>query len=64
MIALASEGAKSKEGYPSKPVRIVDSFAAGDPTDTVARIMGAKMGELLEALIQHRTLRHSRPPNS
>jgi tripartite-type tricarboxylate transporter receptor subunit TctC len=47
MIALASEGAKSEEGYPSKPVRIVVSFAAGGPTDTVARIMGAKMGELL-----------------
>ena len=44
---LAGTVAKAQDRYPSKPVRIVVSFSAGGPTDTVARVMGARMGELL-----------------
>src|SRR5262249_5176586 len=39
--------AQADDKYPSKPARIVVSFSAGGPTDTVARVMGARMGELL-----------------
>src|SRR5437764_14104223 len=46
-LALTAASAVAQESYPSKPIRIVVSFAAGGPTDTVARIMGAKMAELL-----------------
>jgi tripartite-type tricarboxylate transporter receptor subunit TctC len=46
-LALAGAGVKAEDRYPSRPVRIVVSFAAGGPTDTVARVMGTKMGELL-----------------
>ncbi len=46
-FTLGSAGAKAEDRYPSKPVRIVVSFSAGGPTDTVARVMGAKMGDLL-----------------
>jgi tripartite-type tricarboxylate transporter receptor subunit TctC len=47
VAALMGTGAQAEDKYPTRPVRMVVSFAAGGPTDTVARIMGAKMGELL-----------------
>src|SRR5207248_6140350 len=37
----------AQDRYPSKPVRLIVSFSAGGPTDTVARIMGARMGALM-----------------
>jgi len=46
-LALACNEAAAQDSYPSKPIRLVVSFAAGGPTDTVARIMGARMTELL-----------------
>ncbi len=45
--ALVGATAKADDRYPSKPVRMIVSFSAGGPTDTVARVMGAKMGDLL-----------------
>jgi tripartite-type tricarboxylate transporter receptor subunit TctC len=45
--AVVGAGAKAEDKYPSKPVRIIVSFSAGGPTDIVARVMGAKMGDLL-----------------
>jgi tripartite-type tricarboxylate transporter receptor subunit TctC len=45
--ALACNQSAAQESYPSKPVRIMVSFAAGGPTDQVARVMSAKLTELL-----------------
>jgi tripartite-type tricarboxylate transporter receptor subunit TctC len=44
---LAASPAQVDEKYPAKPVRVVVSFSAGGPTDIVARIMSARMAELL-----------------
>jgi len=47
-VAFVCGGAAAQqETYPSKPVRLMVSFAAGGPTDTVARVVGAKLAELL-----------------
>src|SRR4051812_39680150 len=33
--------------YPAKPIRLIVPFAAGGPTDVVARLIGTKVGESL-----------------
>ena len=35
------------QNYPNRPIRMVVALAAGGPTDTVARILAAKLAELL-----------------
>jgi tripartite-type tricarboxylate transporter receptor subunit TctC len=47
IAALTLSGASAEEAYPSKPVRIVVPFAAGGPTDIVGRIVGNKLGEMM-----------------
>jgi hypothetical protein len=55
--ALACTGAKADDKYPAKPVRMMVSFAAGGPTDIVARVMSAKMSELMgqQFVVENRT---------
>lgn len=48
IAALALSGAAARaDDYPTKSVRVVVPFAAGGPTDIVGRIIGNKLGELL-----------------
>ena len=49
--------AHAQGGYPSKPIHIVVGFSPGGPSDVVARIVGARMGDNLgqQIVIDNRT---------
>src|SRR5262249_31225563 len=44
---LAVAGTAQAQQYPNKPVTMMVPYAAGGPTDTVARVMGVAMGKPL-----------------
>ncbi|MGE0225378.1 MAG: Bug family tripartite tricarboxylate transporter substrate binding protein [Acetobacteraceae bacterium] len=47
-VCLAIAGAaQAQDKYPSKPIRLIVPFAVGGGTDIPARVLGAKMSELL-----------------
>ncbi|MSQ18407.1 MAG: tripartite tricarboxylate transporter substrate binding protein [Betaproteobacteria bacterium] len=39
--------ALAQAGYPDKPIRLVVGLASGGPADTIARVVGQRMGEIL-----------------
>ena len=44
-LALLVSCAVSGQGYPNRPVKVVVPYAAGGLPDTMARLVGAKIGE-------------------
>jgi tripartite-type tricarboxylate transporter receptor subunit TctC len=46
-ISLALAGGAAAQGYPTKPVTMIVPFAAGGPTDIIARIVGDHMSKTL-----------------
>ena len=45
-LAALPQGARA-QAYPTKPISVIVPFAAGGPTDALARILGQRMGEIL-----------------
>jgi len=46
-LAGAPVGAMAQANYPTKPITVIVPFAAGGPTDALARVLTARMGEAL-----------------
>jgi tripartite-type tricarboxylate transporter receptor subunit TctC len=46
-IASGCSAAALAQSYPTKPIRLIVGFAPGGNTDTVARVVGQKLGERL-----------------
>ena len=45
LASLAFAAARSRQAFPSKPIRILVPFPAGGTTDIVARLVGQRMSE-------------------
>jgi tripartite-type tricarboxylate transporter receptor subunit TctC len=46
-LALPSVHSADAQGYPNRPIRVVVPFPAGGPTDTMARIVSDRLGQVL-----------------
>lgn len=47
LLAVAAAGPAFGQAYPNKPINLIVPFAAGGPTDVMARILGERMGKEL-----------------
>src|SRR4029453_5613710 len=52
-----SGNAEAQDNYPNKPIRMIVGFAAGGPTDILARVLGAGMAKVVgeQVYIENRT---------
>ena len=48
---LAAAGAAQAQDWPTRPITMIVPFAAGGPQDTISRIVGQRLGEILKQQI-------------
>ena len=56
-ICTVATAASAQAEYPTKPIRVIVGFSPGGPSDTISRVVGAKMGEILgqQVIVENRT---------
>ena len=47
IACAASTGVANAQDWPTRPVNLIVPYAAGGPVDTVARILAARLSEML-----------------
>jgi tripartite-type tricarboxylate transporter receptor subunit TctC len=47
VLCLAASAAVNAQGYPNRPIKVVVPYAAGGLPDTMARLVGQKMGDAM-----------------
>ncbi|MEP9378049.1 tripartite tricarboxylate transporter substrate-binding protein [Aquabacter sp. CN5-332] len=47
LFGVAATGAEAQQAYPTRPITVIVPFAAGGPTDTVARLIAESMTKTL-----------------
>ena len=47
-FAVGISGASLAQGFPNKPIKMIVPYPPGGPTDVQARVVGQKLGELLD----------------
>src|SRR5215471_11201205 len=55
--AAIAAGAARAEDYPTRPIRVVVGFGAGSGADITARVVGARMSEILgqQIVVENKT---------
>ena len=46
-LALAASGAALAQDYPTKPIRLINGFAAGGPLELISRVIAGPLSERL-----------------
>jgi tripartite-type tricarboxylate transporter receptor subunit TctC len=56
-VVAASVAASAQSNFPNRPIKVVVGFAPGGPSDLIARVVGAKSGEILgtQVVIENKT---------
>lgn len=62
-LLLAAASAQAQNAYPTKPIKVIVPFAAGGGNDIFARVVGAKVSDLLgqQLVVENRPAAGGRP---